>query len=253
MDFAIRTTALTRKFGDYAAVDGIDLEVPAGSFYGFLGPNGAGKSTTLKCLVGLLRPTSGEIRILGIDPVADPVGAKRAMGIVPEGAALLDRLTAAETLAFVAQVRGIAPAVARSRADDLLALFELAAAGDSVVAEYSHGMRKKLALAVAMLPSPPLLVLDEPFEGIDPISSSQIKRVLHEYVARGGTVLLTSHILEIVEKVADRIGVLVRGKLVAQDTLDALSKRSRDGTLESVFQDTVGEAPEARSLAWLAR
>src|SRR5436190_12028439 len=156
-EFAVQTTGLTRNFGSFRAVDGIDLAVPAGSFYGFLGPNGAGKSTTIKCLTGLLKPTAGSITILGTDPMSDPVSVKRRIGVVPEDLALFDRLTGQETLAFVAQVHGIDDATARNRASDLLHLMDLEEAGNTLVVDFSHGMRKKLSLAAALLPAPRLL------------------------------------------------------------------------------------------------
>src|SRR5688572_15401849 len=154
MDLAVETRGLTRDFGSFRAVDGIDLAVPAGSLYGFLGPNGAGKSTTIKCLTGLLKPTGGTMRILGIDPLADPVAVKRRIGVVPEDLALFDRLTAEETLLFVSQVHGMDLATARSRSADLLALMDLKDAGSTLVTDFSHGMRKKLSLAAALLPGP---------------------------------------------------------------------------------------------------
>jgi ABC-2 type transport system ATP-binding protein len=253
MALAIETRSLRRLFGDYAAVDGIDLAVPAGSFYGFLGPNGAGKSTTIKCLTGLLRPTSGEMRILGSDPVHDPVAVKRRIGVVPEDLALFDRLTARETLDFVGQVHAIARADLEQRTDELLALMALEEASDTLVADYSHGMRKKLSLAAALLPAPKVLFLDEPFEGIDAIASRQIKDLLHSFVSRGGTIFLTSHILEIVERLCDHIGVIARGKLVAQGTLAELKAGgAAGGTLEETFLGLVGAgASPAASLDWL--
>ncbi len=175
---ALATQGLRRTFGDFVAVDGIDLAVPEGSFYGFLGPNGAGKSTTIKCLTGLLRPSAGTVRILGLDPERDAVAVKRRVGVVPEDLALFDRLTGAENLAFVARVHGLERATFERRAAELLELLELADAAVALAADYSHGMRKKLSLAMALLPSPRLLFLDEPFEGIDAVSSRLVKRFL---------------------------------------------------------------------------
>ncbi|PYR57643.1 MAG: multidrug ABC transporter ATP-binding protein [Acidobacteria bacterium] len=234
MDFAVETHGLARTFGSVRAVDGIDLQVPAGSFYGFLGPNGAGKSTTIKCLTGLVRPSAGTMRILGIDPVADPVAVKRRVGVVPEDLALFERLTAEETLT------------------DLLALMDLKEAGTALVADFSHGMRKKLALAAALLPAPRLLFLDEPFEGIDAVASRQIKELLHSFVGRGGTIFLTSHILEIVERLSTHIGVIARGRLVAQGPIE----RVRAGvgaarSLEELFIDLVGGDRPVVDLHWL--
>ncbi len=252
MDLAVETHGLTRQFGNFRAVDAIDLAVPAGSFYGFLGPNGAGKSTTIKCLTGLLRPTKGSMRILGIDPLADPVAVKRRIGVVPEDLALFDRLTARETLDFVAQVHGIDDATARNRASDLLGLMDLEDAGSTLVVDFSHGMRKKLSLAAALLPAPRLLFLDEPFEGIDAVASRQIKDLLHAFVARGGTIFLTSHILEIVERLSTHIGVIARGRMVAQGAIDDLRANAAGKGLEELFIELVGgDARAIVALDWI--
>lgn len=253
MDLAVETRGLTRTFGSFTAVDGIDLAVPAGSFYGFLGPNGAGKSTTIKCLTGLLRPSTGSMRILGIDPLADPVTVKRRIGVMPEDLALFERLSGEEMLAFVAQVHDIDRATARSRSADLLGVMDLTSAGTTLITDYSHGMRKKLALAVALLPAPRLLFLDEPFEGIDAVASRQIKDLLQAFVARGGTIFLTSHILEIVERLSTHIGVIARGRLVAQGHIDALRAGGAAGqTLEELFIGLVaGETPVHAGIDWL--
>jgi ABC-2 type transport system ATP-binding protein len=240
-------------FGDLVAVDSIDLHVPSGSFYGFLGPNGAGKSTTIKCLTGLLRPTSGSMTILGIDPEHDPVAIKRQVGVVPEDLALFDRLSGAETLAFIGQVHGMERAVVRSRSEELLALMDLTGAAGNLVADYSHGMRKKLALAAALIAGPKLLFLDEPFEGIDAVASRQIRTLLLKFVESGGTIFLTSHILEIVERLCDHIGVIHRGTMVAQGSLEELRSGAAGGrTLEEIFLGLVGAAEaEAPTLDWL--
>lgn len=253
MDLAVETHALTREFGGFVAVDGIDLAVPAGSFYGFLGPNGAGKSTTIKCLTGLLRPTRGSMRILGTDPTMDPVHVKRRIGVVPEDLALFDRLTAQETLTFVAQVHGLDEATTTARSSDLLELMDLRSAANTLVTDFSHGMRKKLSLAAALLPAPRLLFLDEPFEGIDAVASRQIKDLLQSFVARGGTIFLTSHILEIVERLSTHIGVIARGRLVAQGRIDELRSGAGVGrTLEELFIELVGgEGRAYHALDWL--
>jgi ABC-2 type transport system ATP-binding protein len=248
---AVETHGLTRHFGSFVAVDHVDLAVPAGSFYGFLGPNGAGKSTTIKCLIGLLRPTSGRMGILGLDPVADPISVKRKIGVVPEDLALFERLSAAETLSFVGQVHGLAPATVGDRTAELLELVDLAGAADLLVADYSHGMRKKLSLAAALLPGPRLLFLDEPFEGIDAIASRQIKDLLHAFVARGGTVFLTSHILEIVERLCDHIGIIAKGRLIAQGPIGDLRRGAADGTLEEIFIGLVGGPAARATLDWI--
>lgn len=252
MDYAVETHGLTRDFGSFRAVDGIDLAVPSGSFYGFLGPNGAGKSTTIKCLTGLLRPTAGTMRILGMDPLADPVAVKRRIGVVPEDLALFDRLSADETLTFVAQVHGIDAATAKSRSDDLLELMDLKAAGHTLVTDFSHGMRKKLSLAAALLPAPRLLFLDEPFEGIDAVASRQIKELLLSFVARGGTIFLTSHILEIVERLSTHIGVIANGRIVAQGPIGDLRAAAAAGqTLEELFIGLVGGERAQVALDWI--
>ncbi len=253
MDLAVETRGLTRTFGTFRAVDGIDLAVPAGSFYGFLGPNGAGKSTTIRCLTGLLAPGSGTMRILGLDPLADPVAVKRKIGVVPEDLALFDRLTALETLMFVAQVHGIDMVTARSRSADLLDLMDLKGAGTTLVTDFSHGMRKKLSLAAALLPAPRLLFLDEPFEGIDAVASRQIKDLLVTFVGRGGTIFLTSHILEIVERLSTHIGVIAGGRLVAQGAIEDLRSGGGSGkTLEELFIGLVGgDTKPHAALDWI--
>ena len=252
MDLAIETHGLTRDFGQFRAVNGVDLAVPAGSFYGFLGPNGAGKSTTIKCLTGLLKPTAGSMRILGLDPLAEPVAVKRRIGVVPEDLALFDRLTARETLTFVADVHGIDTSTATQRSADLLRLMDLEGAANTLVTDYSHGMRKKLSLAAALLPAPRLLFLDEPFEGIDAVASRQIKELLVSFVARGGTIFLTSHILEIVERLSTHIGVIAQGQLVAQAPIAELREaRGRGQTLEELFIGLVGaDAKPQAELDW---
>jgi ABC-2 type transport system ATP-binding protein len=252
VDLAVETRSLRREFAGVPAVDGIDLAVPAGSFYGFLGPNGAGKSTTIKCLTGLLRPTSGSVRILGLDPLVQQVAVKRRIGVMPEDLALFDRLTAQETLSFVAQVHGLDRTTAAARSNDLLELMDLQNASNTLVTDFSHGMRKKLSLAAALLPAPRLLFLDEPFEGIDAVASRQIKDLLHSFVGRGGTIFLTSHILEIVERLSTHIGVIARGRLVAQGPIDELRRGAGGGrTLEELFIELVGGNRPHAALDWI--
>jgi len=253
---AVQTSGLRKTFGELVAVDGLDLAVPRGSFYGFLGPNGAGKSTTIKCLTGLVQPTSGEMRILDLDPLRDPVAVKSRVGVMPEDLALFDRLTGAETLAFVGQVHGMASPEVRARSDELFALMDLSKAASDLVADYSHGMRKKVALAAALLPAPRLLFLDEPFEGIDAIASRQIKNLLTTYVKGGGTVFLTSHVLEIVERLSDHIGIIHKGRLVAQGPLAELRRMAEapDRSLEEVFLDVIGAGNrDAPAFEWLSQ
>lgn len=252
MDLAIETRGLRRMFGDFAAVDGIDLAVPRGSLYGFLGRNGAGKSTTIRCLTCLLRPSSGSMRILGLDPIADPVAVKRLIGVMPEDLALFDRLTGFETLVFVGRVHGLTSAVIQSRAEELLQVMSLEESASLIVADYSHGMRKKTALAAALLPGPKLLFLDEPFEGIDAISARQIKDLLQAFVLRGGTVFLTSHVLEIVERLASHLGVIHQGRLVAQGAVADVASGEGGRSLEQAFLELVGgRNTDASALSWL--
>jgi ABC-2 type transport system ATP-binding protein len=255
MSLAIESVGLRKTFGELVAVDGINLAVPRGSFYGFLGPNGAGKSTTIKCLTGLVRPSAGTYRILDLDPAAQPVEVKRRIGVVPEDLALFDRLTGAETLAFVGQVHDLDPASIRERSTELLALMDLTRAQNDLVADYSHGMRKKIALATALLPAPRLLFLDEPFEGVDAVASRQIRDLLAHFVRGGGTVFLTSHILEIVDRLCDHIGIINRGRLVAQGPMAELRGGAGVGkTLEELFFELVGaDRAAAPALEWLSR
>jgi len=219
---AISTQNLTRRFGELVAVDDVNLRVAPGQFFGFLGPNGAGKSTTIKMLTGLLAPTSGRIEILGRDLLADPVEVKRQIGVVPEGMALFGRLTGAEYLNFVGRMYGLGRAVASQRAAELLEFMQLASQPKALVADYSHGMQKKLALAAAVIHGPRILFLDEPFEGVDAIASGTLKAMLQRMIARGATIFLTSHVLEIVERLCSHVAIIHRGRLVAQGSLDEL-------------------------------
>lgn len=251
MPLAIETHRLTRFFDDFCAVDAIDLKVERGTFYGFLGPNGAGKSTTIKMLTGLLAPSEGEIRVLGknvLDP-REAIEAKSKVGVIPEDLALFDNLTAREYLTFVGRMYQVPHDTIRSRADELLTLLGLAGEDKKLTLEYSHGMKKKLALAAALLPNPDLLFLDEPFEGVDAVTSRIIRDLLAGFVARGSTVFLTSHVLEIVEKLCAHVGIIVKGKLVEQDSLEAIRQGS---TLEECFlRKAGGDAASIQKLRWL--
>src|SRR5437660_836942 len=251
MSLAIETHRLTRYFGDFCAVGGIDLRVERGTFYGFLGPNGAGKSTTIKMLTGLLAPSKGHIRVLDKD-MLDPrqaLEAKARMGVIPEDLALFDNLTAPEYLTFVGRMHLLPRDTIRQRIDELLPLLGLEDEEKKLTLEYSHGMKKKLALAAALLPNPDLLFLDEPFEGVDAVTSRVIRDLLAGYVARGSTVFLTSHVLEIVEKLCTHVGIIVKGELVEQASLDAI----RQGvSLEERFLEKAGaDADATRRLSWL--
>jgi ABC-2 type transport system ATP-binding protein len=251
MSLAIETHELTRFFDDFCAVDAVELCVEAGTFYGFLGPNGAGKSTTIKMLTGLLAASRGRILILGrnmLDP-AQALEAKARIGVVPEDLALFDNLTAREYLTFVGRMYLLPRQTIRSRIDELLPLLSLEDDPKKLTLEYSHGMKKKLALAAALLPNPDLLFLDEPFEGVDAVTSRVIRDILAGYVARGSTVFLTSHVLEIVEKLCTHVGIIAKGKLVEQGSLGELRCGS---SLEDRFLEKVGSDPEAaRKPAWL--
>jgi ABC-2 type transport system ATP-binding protein len=251
MSLAIETHRLTRFFGDFCAVDDIELRVERGTFYGFLGPNGAGKSTTIKMLTGLLAPSEGQILVLGKD-MLDPresLEAKGRVGVIPEDLALFDNLTAREYLTFIGRMHLLPRDTIRSRIGELLTLLDLEDHKKKVTIEYSHGMKKKLALAAALLPNPDLLFLDEPFEGVDAVTSRVVRDLLAGFVARGSTVFLTSHVLEIVEKLCTHVGIIVKGRLVEQAALDAIRQ---GGSLEDRFLELAGADPEAtRKPTWL--
>src|SRR5512138_1123575 len=247
---AIETHGLTRYFGERAAVANLSLAVPEGAFYGFLGPNGAGKSTTMKMLTGLLAPSAGAARILGVDVLHDPLSVKRRIGVVPDGLALFERLSGAEQLRIHAQLYGLERREAARRAEELLAALELAQDGGKLVGEYSHGMKKKLALGCALIHGPELLFLDEPFEGIDAVAVTGIRRLLQDLVTRRAmTIFLTSHVLEVVERLVTHVGIIHRGRLVAQGTLEEVRAQ---GSREETFIRIVGdEQRAARGLSWL--
>ncbi len=251
MTAAIATKGLTRQFGTVRAVDGLDLEVPRGTFYGFLGPNGAGKSTTIKMLTGLLAPTGGTMSVLGED-LTDRRKArevKRRIGVVPENLALFDNLTAREYLTFIGRMYLMPPGVVRERTQELLTMMSLENEEKKLTMEYSHGMKKKLALAAALIPNPELLFLDEPFEGVDAVASRVLRDILKRVVERGATVFLTSHVLEIVEKLCTQVGVIAKGKLVYQGSMAAVRE---SGSLEETFIKAVGgDDHESQKLSWL--
>jgi ABC-2 type transport system ATP-binding protein len=266
---AIAANALTRSFDGFTAVDHIDLAVEPGQFFGFLGPNGAGKSTTIKMLTGLLAPSSGSIQILGQDLFYNPVEVKRLIGVVPEGMALFGKLTAREYLLFVGRMYGLDKATAELRSTELLEFMGLADQSKKLIADYSHGMGKKLALAAAVIHGPKVLFLDEPFEGVDAIAANTLKTMLQSMIARGATIFLTSHVLEIVERLCSHIAIINRGHIVANGSLDELragvQARLTPGTegdpqarltLEEIFLNVVGGEPsESRpeqELTWLS-
>ena len=251
MSLAIETHGLTRFFDDFCAVDAVDLRVERGTFYGFLGPNGAGKSTTIKMLTGLLAPTGGEISLLDKNPLkpAAAIEVKRQIGVVPEDLALFDNLTAREYLTFIGRMYLLPRETIRERIDELLPLLRLDGNDKKLVLEYSHGMKKKLALAAALLPDPDLLFLDEPFEGVDAVTSRVVRDLLSSYVARGSTVFLTSHVLDIVERLCTHVGIIDEGKLVEQASLEEIRQGS---SLEDRFLEKVGSTEDAhQKLSWL--
>ncbi|MGD1210687.1 MAG: ABC transporter ATP-binding protein [Candidatus Acidiferrales bacterium] len=260
---AISTENLTRRFGELVAVDNMNLRVAAGQFFGFLGPNGAGKSTTIKMLTGLLAPSAGRMEILGLDLVANPVEVKRQIGVVPEGMALFGRLTGAEYLNFVGRMYGLDREMAAKRTAELLDFMQLADQPKALITDYSHGMQKKLALAAAVIHGPKILFLDEPFEGVDAIASGTLKSMLHGMIARGATIFLTSHVLEIVERLCSHVAIIHRGRLVAQGSLEELragvqaqgAQTDAAGeklTLEEIFLRIVGGSRAAdQELSWL--
>ncbi len=251
MTLAIETNGLTRRFGDFCAVAALDLRVGPGTFYGFLGPNGAGKSTTIKMLTGLLAPSSGSMRILGED-LADLDRArevKRRVGVVPENLALFDNLTAREYLTFIGRMYLLPPATVRARCQELLVMMNLESEEKKLTVEFSHGMKKKLALAAALIPNPDLLFLDEPFEGVDAVASRVLKETLKRCVERGATVFLTSHVLEIVEKLCTAVGIIAQGRLVHQASMDEIRQH---GSLEDLFLKAVGgDHVETQKLSWM--
>jgi len=219
---AISTQSLTRRFGALLAVDHVNLRVASGQFFGFLGPNGAGKSTTIKMLTGLLAPSSGRIELLGLDFASRSVEVKRQIGVVPEGMALFGRLTGGEYLNFVGRMYGLDRLTAAKRAAELLDFMELADQPKALVTDYSHGMQKKLALAAAVIHAPKILFLDEPFEGVDAIASGTLKAMLQRMISRGATIFLTSHVLEIIERLCSHVAIIHQGRLVAQGSLEDL-------------------------------
>jgi ABC-2 type transport system ATP-binding protein len=261
---AIATQNLTRRFGDFVAVDNVSFEVAPGQFFGFLGPNGAGKSTTIKMLTGLLEPTSGHIEILGQPFNASALDLKRQIGVVPEGMALLSRLTASEYLRFVGRMYGLDRDTANQRTAELLDFMQLANEPKKLITDFSHGMQKKLALAAAVIHGPKVLFLDEPFEGVDAIAAGTLKAMLQGMIHRGATIFLTSHVLEIVERLCSHVAIIHKGRLVANGSLEQLragvastlpgSAREEKLTLEEIFLNTVGaEAAESiPELSWLA-
>jgi ABC-2 type transport system ATP-binding protein len=246
---AIRVTDLRKMYGNKAAVDGLNLSVSRGCFFGFLGPNGAGKSTTIRMLTGLIPATSGSIELLGMDMPGQALEIKRRVGLVPDESLLFDRLTGGEFLEFVGRMYGLERPLARERAGSLLGLFELDSNPRKLISEFSKGMRKRVAMAAALIHRPELFLMDEPFEGVDAVGARLMKEILQDQVRQGATVFLTSHVLEVVERLCDRVAIIHEGKIVVEGTMDEL--RAGSETLEDVFVRTVGADRAFARLEWL--
>lgn len=246
---ALQLRGLRKAFGDTTAVDGIDLTIDRGSFFGLVGPNGAGKTTALSMAVGLLRPDAGTAEVLGYDVWSSPVEAKTRLGVLPDGESLPGRLTGTELLTYMGLLRGLDGTLVRSRIDELLTVLDLQDAGGRLVAGYSTGMRKKIALAVALLHGPEVLVLDEPFEAVDPVSASSIRSILGGFLHGGGTVIFSSHVMALVEQLCDHVAVLAEGRILAAGRLEEV--RGTD-TLEHAFAELVGVGHEGSELSWFA-
>lgn len=242
---------LTKRFRNITAVDRLDLQVPTGQLFGFLGPNGAGKTTTIKMLTGLLHPTDGEAEVGGYNITTQPLEAKRVTGYVPDSAFLYDKLTGRETLELTADLWGVASTRRASRINDLLLLFELSEKGDELVQSYSRGMRQKLCLASALIHEPRVLFLDEPTVGLDPKSARLLRQVLRELTNRGVTVFVSTHILEIAERLCDRIGIFHQGSLIADGTMQELRERAIGDNLEEIFLTLTGELEHSEALKLL--
>ncbi|WP_067136195.1 ABC transporter ATP-binding protein [Microtetraspora malaysiensis] len=247
---ALRLVGLAKTFDHKLAVDHVDLEVPSGSFFGLVGPNGAGKTTSLSMAVGLLRPDTGHAEIFGHDVWSAPERAKALVGVLPDGLAMPERLTGREVLTYLGLLRGLAKDVVARRAEELLAVLELDGAEKTLVIEYSTGMRKKIGLATALLHAPRLLVLDEPFEAVDPVSAATIKTILRGFVAGGGSIVLSSHVMALVEQLCDHVAVVDKGRVAATGTLDEVrGGRSLEDAFVGLVSDQVSGVKE---LSWLS-
>ncbi|MFC0678529.1 ABC transporter ATP-binding protein [Lysobacter korlensis] len=250
-EHALELVDLRREFADKVAVDDVNLRVPRGSFYGLVGPNGAGKTTALSMAVGLLRPSGGQAFVEGVDVWQDPVEAKKHLGVLPDGLALPERLTGGELLTYWGRFRGLDAQVVASRSAELIRLLELeeAEALGTLVGEYSTGMRKKIGLATALLHAPSVLVLDEPYEAVDPVSARVLTRILRRFTATGGSIVISSHVMSLVESLCDRVAIIANGRVVADGTLDEV----RGGTsLEDRFVELVGARDiDEEELSWI--
>jgi ABC-2 type transport system ATP-binding protein len=246
---AVELLGLYKYFPGKTAVENLTLFVPRGSFFGLVGPNGAGKTTTLRMATGLLRPDGGQARIDGTDVWPDPAAVKSRLGLVPDGLLLFERLSGHEMLLYAGLLRGMPEAEVLARSAELLDVLGLRDDASKLIVDYSHGMRKKTALACALLHRPPVLVLDEPFEGIDPVSAVNMRTVLERYTASGGTIIMSSHVMDLVERMCDHVAIIADGRLLANGTIDALRNGRR---LEDAFVHLVGGSPVGTgTLAWL--
>ena len=246
---AIAVRELRKVYGSKAAVDGLTLTVPQGCFFGFLGPNGAGKTTTIRMLMGLAPPTSGDIELLGLSMPQHAVEVKRQIGLVPDETLLFDHLTGLEFIEFVGRMYRLERKTARDRARELLALFELDGSDRKLIGEYSKGMRKRAAMAAALIHRPKLFLMDEPFEGVDAVGARLMKDILLDQVRHGATIFLTSHVLEVVERLCDRVAIINEGRLVIDESMNNL--RSGSETLEDIFVRVVGGGRHTEMLDWL--
>ena len=250
----IRLEALTKRYGSFTAVDRISLEIPAGTLYGFLGPNGAGKTTTMRMIAGILRPTAGRIEVAGVDVVADPIRAKANLGFIPDRPFVYDKLSGAEFLRFVAALYGQDGPVIERRIDELLAVFELTRWKDELTETYSHGMRQKLIISSALIHRPSVIVVDEPMIGLDPRSARLLKQIFRHFVDGGGTVLMSTHTLEVAEAMCDQLAIIQGGRIAASGTMAEIRRQtaSGDAPLEELFLRLTGGATEAELSAVLA-
>jgi ABC-2 type transport system ATP-binding protein len=248
-DIAIELAGVTKRFGQSTAVDNLSLRIPRGTVFGFVGPNGAGKTTTIRMLIGLAPPTSGAIEILGLPMPERGLEIKRHIGVVPDESVLFDRLTGGEFLEFAGRMYGLDRRVAVERARELLNLFELDAGSRKLIVEYSKGMRKRLAMAAALIHRPQVFLLDEPFEGVDAVGARMMKDLLTDQVRQGATVFLTSHVLEVVERLCDSVAIIHQGRLVMEGSMAALREGSE--TLEDAFVRLVGAERMQDKLDWL--
>ena len=247
-DIVLTLEGLVKRFGDKTAVAGIDLEIRAGSLFGIVGPNGAGKTTTLSMITGLLRPDAGTVTVHGSNVWNSPAAAKRQMGVLPDRLRVFDRLTGAQLLYYAGVLRGLDRKTVVSRTGDLAAAFGLEDALERLVADYSAGMTKKISIAAAMIHSPRLLVLDEPFESVDPVSAANITEILRRYTAAGGTVVLSSHSMDLIQRICDRVAVVVNGAVLDTGTIDEVRG---SGSLEDRFVELAGGRKSAEGMEWL--